>query len=74
MKPAEVRERSDEDLAHLRAELRRELWKSRFDNHTNQLDDTGKIRRLRRDIARVNTILTERQRKAERVQKEASNG
>ena len=40
--------------------MTRELWKTRMDNHTNQLDDTAKIRRLRRDIARVKTLLVER--------------
>jgi large subunit ribosomal protein L29 len=40
--------------------LRRQLWKARFDNHTNQLDDTSTIKKLRQDLARVKTILTER--------------
>ncbi len=40
--------------------MARELWKSLFSNHSNQLDDTDKIRRLRRDIARVKTQLVER--------------
>ena len=37
------------------SELTRELWKARFSNFTNQLDDTAKIRRLRREIARIKT-------------------
>jgi large subunit ribosomal protein L29 len=61
MKATEVRERSTEDLKGLIEELRRQLWKSRFDNHTNALDDTSKIKRLRRDLARVKTILTQRE-------------
>ena len=65
MKPAEIRERTDQELAALQKELRRDVWKTRFANWTNQLDDTAKIRRLRGDLARVNTILTERQHKAE---------
>ena len=35
-----------------------ELFKARFKNHTNQLDDTAKLRGLRRDIARIKTVLT----------------
>ncbi len=61
MKAAEVRERSTEDLKALVDDLRRQIWKSRFDNHTNALDDTSKIKRLRRDLARVKTILTQRE-------------
>lgn len=61
-KSKELRERTSEDLAQLVKELERDLWKSRFDNHTNQLDDTAKVSRLRRDVARVKTILSERTR------------
>lgn len=63
-KSKELRERTSEDLAQLVKELERDLWKSRFDNHTNQLDDTAKVGRLRRDVARVKTILSERARSA----------
>ena len=66
MKTAEVRERTTADLRELEKELTRQLWKSRFDNHTHQLDDTGKVRRLRRDVARVKTILAERAKKGEK--------
>ncbi len=61
MKAAEVRERSTDELKALIDDLRRQIWKSRFDNHTNALDDTSKIKRLRRDLARVKTILTQRE-------------
>jgi large subunit ribosomal protein L29 len=60
MKASEVRERTDEELENLEKDLARELWQARFDNHTNQLDDTSKVKKLRRDIARAKTILTER--------------
>lgn len=60
MKPSEVRERTDDELENLQQDLQRELWKARFDNFTNQLDDTSRINKLRRDIARVKTVLTER--------------
>ena len=60
MKAAGFRERSTSELEQLEVEMRRELWKARFDNFTHQLDDTSKITRLRRNIACVKTILTER--------------
>ena len=61
MKAAELREQTVEELAQQERDLRRELWKTRMNNYTNQLDDTAKIRRLRRDIARVKTLLAERE-------------
>lgn len=60
MKNSEIRERSEGDLGQLESELSRDLWKARFSNYTNQLDDTAKIRRLKRDIARVRTIHTQK--------------
>ena len=60
MKAKEIRERETQNLVELEKELAKDLWKARFDNHSNQLDDTDKIRRLRRDIARVKTALTQR--------------
>jgi large subunit ribosomal protein L29 len=60
MKAAEVREKSNEELTELEAGLRRQIWKARFDNHSNQLDDTSSIRKLRRDLARVKTLITQR--------------
>lgn len=60
MKAAEIRELSEAELFSKERELRRELWRARFDNFSNQLDDTAKIKHLRRDIARVKTILVER--------------
>ncbi|MDH5493434.1 MAG: 50S ribosomal protein L29 [Myxococcales bacterium] len=62
MKSAEVREKTTEELVGLEKDMQRQLWKARFDNHANQLDDTAQIPRLRRDLARVKTILAERQR------------
>jgi large subunit ribosomal protein L29 len=61
MKTTELRERTLGDLAQLEEDLVKDLWKARFSNFTNQLDDTAKLRRLRREIARVKTIRTEKQ-------------
>jgi large subunit ribosomal protein L29 len=60
MKASEVRERSTDELNDLLSDLRRQIWQARFDNHSNTLDDTSKVKRLRRDLARVKTILTQR--------------
>lgn len=63
-KPSELRDKTDDELKELEQSMTRDLWKSRFSNYSNQLDDTDKIRRLRRDIARVKTLMTERANKA----------
>jgi large subunit ribosomal protein L29 len=60
MKPSEIRERTDQELRELQQQLRQDLWKARFDNYSNQLDDTAKIRRMRRDLARIHTLRTQR--------------
>lgn len=59
MKAADLRDRTVRELEEQERDLVRELWKTRMDNYTSQLDDTAKIRRLRRDVARVKTILAE---------------
>ena len=60
MKAKDLREKTQGELQGMEGDLRRELWKTRFSNFTNQLDDTAKLRRLRREIARVKTILGEK--------------
>ena len=60
MKMTELRERGQSELESMEKDLRRELWKARFSNFTNQLDDTGKLKRLRRQIAQIKTLLNER--------------
>lgn len=60
MNVSDMRESSDTDLQNLVSDTERELWQARFDNHTNQLDDTSKVKKLRRRIAQAKTLLTER--------------
>lgn len=60
MKVSEMRERTTTELRELLEENKRNLWRARFDNHANQLDDTSRIGKLRRDLARLNTIITQR--------------
>ena len=59
MKAKDIKEKAKPELEEMERDLTRELWKTRFSNFTNQLDDTAKLRRLRRDIARVKTVLTQ---------------
>lgn len=64
MKAKELRDRTQGELQQMERDLSRELWKARFSNFTNQLDDTAQIRRLRREIARVKTLLAEKSRQS----------
>ncbi len=56
----ELRECTQERLLDLEKNLRRQVFDARIKNFTSQLDDTASIRRMRRDLARVKTILNER--------------
>lgn len=64
MKAKELRERTDEHLRELEKSLAKDAFDARFKNFTNRLNDTALIRRTRRDLARVKTILTQRAQEA----------
>ena len=57
MKAAELREMSNAELTKKLAELKEELFNLRFQHSINQLDNPGRIETVKRDIARVNTVL-----------------
>ncbi len=57
MKAAELREMSNAELTKKLAELKEELFNLRFQHAINQLDNPGRIETVKRDIARVNTVL-----------------
>jgi large subunit ribosomal protein L29 len=61
MKSKDLRERSLEDLRELEKRLQRDTFTHRFKNFTNRLDDTSLMIKARRDLARVKTILRERE-------------
>jgi len=65
MKARELRDKSIEELTNSEHELREQLFKLRFQKATGQIDNPVKIRSVRRDIAKVQTILAERLREAE---------
>jgi large subunit ribosomal protein L29 len=60
MKAKDLRERTTSSLRELEKTLGAEMFQARFKNFTNRLNDTAAIRKARRDLARVKTILTER--------------
>jgi large subunit ribosomal protein L29 len=60
MKAADLREKSVEDLAELQKTLVHDVFQNRLKNFTNRLDDTSAMRKSRRDLARVITVLRER--------------
>ena len=59
MKPQEIRKLSEEEIRVKLADSREELMKLRFQQVTGQLTDTSRLRQLRHDIARMETILNE---------------
>lgn len=61
MKPNKVREMTDVELNNELANLKNELFKLRFQSATNQLDNPLQIKSVRKDIARIKTILRERE-------------
>ncbi len=61
MKPSEFRGLSDEELRFKSEESAREIFNLRFRRGTGKIENPAKLRRLRRDLARVKTILRERQ-------------
>lgn len=60
MKINKIREMSSPDLEKELGELKTELFKLKFSLATNGLDNPQKIKEVRRDIAKINTVLTER--------------
>ena len=60
MKINKIREMSSPDLEKELGELKTELFKLRFSLATHGLDNPMRIKEVRKDIARINTVLTER--------------
>jgi large subunit ribosomal protein L29 len=60
MKPSELRDKDDAELAELDKELRDKLVRLRMAKAANKAVNQMEFPRIRRDIARINTILTER--------------
>ena len=64
MKPKELRELSTADLAQKLEEARSELFNLRFQMATGSLTNPQRVRECKKDVARIKTLLCERQLKA----------
>ena len=60
MKISKIKEMSSPELEKELGELKSELFKLRFSLATNGLDNPIKIKEVKKDIARINTVLTQR--------------
>ena len=61
---SDIRAKSPDELKALLVDLRKEQFNLRFQRATGQQENTSRVRAVRRDIARVKTILAERIRSA----------
>jgi large subunit ribosomal protein L29 len=61
MKAKDIRERSQDELNKMLGDLEEQLFKLRFQKSTGQIENPVKIREVRKDIARVLTVMNERQ-------------
>lgn len=55
---------SKDELSARLVDAKKELFNLRFQNATNQLDNTARIREVRRNIARIATVMTQKEREA----------
>ena len=56
----ELKNRSEAELAKELVAAKKELFNLRFQNATNQLDNTARIKEVRRNIARIQTVISEK--------------
>ena len=61
----ELKSKSVADLNAQLVDAKKEIFNLRFQNATNQLDNTGRIKEVRKNIARIQTIITEKEKVAE---------
>lgn len=64
MKAEDVRAKSEDELKEQVLDLRKEAFNLRFQAVSGQLENTARVREVRRDLARIKTILNERSRTA----------
>ena len=60
----DVRGKSVDELGEQLVKLKKEQFNLRFQRANGQLENTGRVRAVRKDIARIETVLTEQRRKA----------
>ncbi len=56
----DLKKKSDAELAESLVAAKKELFNLRFQNATNQLDNTSRIKDVRKNIARIQTVITEK--------------
>jgi large subunit ribosomal protein L29 len=61
MKAADIRQKTDDELDEMLIDLRKEAFNLRFQKASGQLENTARMREVRRDIARIKTTLHVRQ-------------
>ena len=62
--PDDFRGKTADELSEQLVKLKKEQFNLRFQRANGQLENTGRVRQVRRDIARIETVLTEQRRKA----------
>jgi large subunit ribosomal protein L29 len=62
-KPADIRAKTDDQLKDQLVDLRKEQFNLRFQKASGQLENVARVRAVRRDIARIETVVGERRRK-----------
>jgi len=60
MKAEDLRQKSDDELGAQLLDLKKEAFNLRFQKASGQLEDVSRLRVVRRDIARIKTIMTSR--------------
>ena len=60
-----ILDKTQDELKNDLVSAKKELFNLRFQNATNQLDNTARIKEVRKNIARIQTIITQKQRAAE---------
>jgi large subunit ribosomal protein L29 len=65
---ADVRAKTPDELGTMLLDLRKEQFNLRFQRATGQLQGLARVRQVRRDIARVKTIMAEKQRSAAKTE------
>ena len=61
MKAADIRQKTDDELGEMLIDLRKEAFNLRFQKASGQLENTARMREVRRDFARIKTTLHGRQ-------------
>ncbi len=60
MKAEDLRVKSPEELETVLADLKKEQFNLRFQSASGQLENTARVRQVRRDVARVQTLMAEK--------------